>query len=228
MGAGPGQGAAGWRPGARAIQTGVIIEFELRVADVSDRSAVFGLLESAAAWLRERNIDYWQNWLEPPTHHVRWVDDGLAAGEFRVLESVGQVIGCVRVQGSDRLFWGEDAGPAGYVHSLTVGRSRAGHGIGAQTLDMLGCQLVAAGIGLLRLDCGERATGLRRYYESLGFRPVGTTVVDGEGLVLYERSTWEGSGGAARAGGAGRGCCASIDRPMTRGDSVQYVKENTT
>jgi GNAT superfamily N-acetyltransferase len=193
MGAGPGRGAAGRRPGARAIQTGVIIEFELRVADVSDRSAVFGLLKSAAAWLRERNIDYWQNWLEPPTHHVRWVDDGLAAGEFRVLESDGQVIGCVRVQGSDRLFWGADAGPAGYVHSLTVDRSRAGHGIGAQTLDMLGCELAAAGIGLLRLDCGERATGLRRYYESLGFRPVGTTVVDGESLVLYERSTWEGA-----------------------------------
>ena len=137
MGAGPGQGAAGRRPGARAIQTGVIIEFELRVADVSDRSAVFGLLESAAVWLRERNIDYWQNWIEPPTHHVRWVDDGLAAGEFRVLESDGQFIGCVRVQGSDRLFWGEDAGPAGYVHSLTVDRSCAGRGIGGRSTPLL-------------------------------------------------------------------------------------------
>lgn len=185
------------------MRTGVIIEFELRVADVSDRSAVFGLLESAAAWLRERNIDYWQNWLEPPTHHVRWVDDGLAAGEFRVLESDGQVIGCVRIQGSDPLFWGEDAGPAGYVHSLTVDRSRAGCGIGARTLEMLGRELAAAGVRLLRLDCGECATGLRRYYESLGFRPVGTTVADGESLVLYERSTWDGSGGATGAGEAG-------------------------
>ena len=166
---------------------GAVIELELRVADVSDRGAVFGLLESAALWLRERDIDYWQNWLRPPAHHVRWIDDGLASGEFRVLEAEGKVIGCVRIQDSDPLFWGEDAGPAGYVHSLTVDRSHAGRGIGARVLDMLDLELAARGVWLLRLDCGESATGLRDYYEALGFRPVGTTVVDGESLVLYER-----------------------------------------
>lgn len=93
----------------------------------------------------------------------------------------------MRIQDSDPLFWGKDAGLAGYVHSLTIDRSLAGRGIGARTLDLLGCELAAVGVKLLRLDCGESATELRRYYESLGFRPVGTTVVDGDSLVLYER-----------------------------------------
>jgi GNAT superfamily N-acetyltransferase len=149
---------------------------------------VFGLLKSAAQWLHDRDIDYWQNWLDPPAHHVRWVDEGLAASEFRIIESAGSVIGCVRLLDSDPLFWGEREDSAVYVHSFTVDRALAGHGIGACVLEVIEGDLAARGVGWLRLDCGEAATGLRRYYESVGFHPVGETVVDGERLVLYQKA----------------------------------------
>lgn len=164
-----------------------MIEIRLRTAAAADRDIIFGLLTSAAGWLRERGIDYWQNWLDPPAHHVRWVDDGLSAGEFRLIEGSGGVLGCVRLQDSDPLFWPDAQDPAGYVHSLTIDRRFAGQGLGARSLEVIASELAARGVGLLRLDCGESAAGLRRYYESLGFRSAGTTMVDGESLVLYER-----------------------------------------
>ena len=163
-------------------------EIRLRTALASDREVIFGLLESAASWLRARGIDYWQNWLAPPAHHTRWVDDGLSAGEFRLIEDPDGVLGCVRLQDSDPLFWPDATDSAGYVHSLTIDRRFAGQGLGARVLDLIASELAVRGVGLLRLDCGESAAGLRHYYESLGFRQVGTTVVDGENLVLYERN----------------------------------------
>lgn len=168
-------------------------EIRLRTAVASDRDAIFGLLESAASWLRARGIDYWQNWLAPPAHHIRWVDDGLSAGEFRLIEGSDGVLGCVRLQDSDPLFWPDATDPAGYVHSLTIDRRLAGQGLGARVLDLIASELAVRGVSLLRLDCGESAAGLQHYYESLGFRPVGTTAVDGESLVLYERNGAERS-----------------------------------
>jgi ribosomal protein S18 acetylase RimI-like enzyme len=158
-----------------------------KVAGPGDRDTVFGLLRSAALWLRSRDIDYWQNWLSPPDHHLDWIDAGLSAGEFRLIESGGRVVGCMRVQRSDEMFWGPDAVAAGYVHSFTVHRSLSGRGIGRAALDMLADELATQGAALLRLDCGVDVAGLRRYYEQCGFVAVGQTVVDGEDLVLYER-----------------------------------------
>jgi GNAT superfamily N-acetyltransferase len=163
-------------------------ELEIRVATSGDRDMILAFLCSAAVWLRERGVDYWQNWLDPPEHHVAWVEDGLVAGEFRIVESGSRSVGCLRLQDSDELFWGTRSEPAGYVHSLTTDRSLAGLGVGRRILDFVSEELRLHGIGLLRLDCGVDADGLRRYYESCGFVAVGETVVDGEALVLYEKS----------------------------------------
>ena len=162
-------------------------QLRIRVADSGDRDLVIGLLASAARWLRSRGIDYWQNWLAPPAHHLAWVDEGLSRGEFRILEIGDEIVGCLRLQYDDELFWGSRLERAGYIHSLTVDRRLAGRGFGRAALDLVGRSLLDKGVGLIRLDCGIGVTGLRAYYESLGFEAVGTTTVDGEELVLYER-----------------------------------------
>lgn len=159
----------------------------IRVADNHDRDLVYALLASAARWLRSRGIDYWQNWHAPPPHHAEWIDQGLASGEFRVLELAGEAVGCLRLQYADELFWGPCPERAGYIHSLTIDRRFAGRSLGREALDAVADALVAEGVGLMRLDCGVEVGGLRGYYESLGFEAVGTTTVDGEVLVLYER-----------------------------------------
>ena len=163
-------------------------DVSIRVADIRDRDRIFELLREAAVWLRDRGIDYWQNWHAPPPHHVAWVEDGINAGQFRMVEGGGQSIACFRLQDSDELFWGKRAEPAVYLHSLTVDRALAGRGIGALVLARVGKQAAVDGARFMRLDCGVSADGLRRYYESLGFSLVGETVVDGESLALYEKS----------------------------------------
>lgn len=169
------------------MRSAAVIEVRLRAAAAEDRGAIFSLLEAAAVWLRQRRIDYWQNWLAPPDHHVRWVDDGLTSGEFRMIESAGSLIGCVRLQDADPLFWGARDDSAVYIHSLTVDRALAGRGIGARVLDAIGAESARRGARWLRLDCGASAVGLRAYYESCGFSAVGETVVEGERLTLYQR-----------------------------------------
>jgi N-acetylglutamate synthase-like GNAT family acetyltransferase len=159
----------------------------IRVATTKDRDRVFSLLRSAAMWLRERGIDYWQSWHAPPATHVDWVDSGLAAGEFRMVESEGSVIGCLRLQDSDEYFWGVRPEAARYVHSLTIDRARAGRGIGRRVIRMIEQSAASDGAELLRLDCGVDVGALRAYYESCGFAAVGETTVDGERLVLYEK-----------------------------------------
>lgn len=162
-------------------------DITIRVANVGDRDTIFALLRSAAVWLHERSIDYWQNWHDPSDLHVGWVEGGLASGEFRMVELSGSVIGCFRLQDSDDVFWGPRADTAGYVHSLVIDRSLAGRGLGQAVIGAIERDLVARGASALRLDCGVAISGLRNYYESYGFRAVGDTIVDGEQLVLYEK-----------------------------------------
>jgi hypothetical protein len=33
-------------------------------------------LKDAAIWLGEREIDYWQDWLNPPVEFVCWIQEG--------------------------------------------------------------------------------------------------------------------------------------------------------
>ena len=42
------------------------------------------LLSQAAIWLREKHIDYWQNWLNPPALHMDWIQQGFDNREFLI------------------------------------------------------------------------------------------------------------------------------------------------
>jgi ribosomal protein S18 acetylase RimI-like enzyme len=163
-------------------------EIVIRGAAWDERDRVFSLLRGAALSFRARGIDYWQNWLDPPPAHVGWIDDGLRGGEFFMVVSNGDVIGCFRLQSTDVTFWGVRTEPTGYVHSMTIDRSFAGQGVGRMVLQMIESRLAADGDRFLRLDCGSDVVGLRRYYESCGFQAVGEVNVGGEKLVLYEKS----------------------------------------
>ncbi len=40
---------------------------------LSESGQVFLLLRSAAQWLKDRGIDYWQDWHNPPLNFKDWI-----------------------------------------------------------------------------------------------------------------------------------------------------------
>jgi len=163
-------------------------EMNFRPAEGEDIKTVFALLEEAAVWLRDKGIDYWQNWHDPPEAHIRWVKKGFDNGEFYLVQRNADVIGCFRLQWEDTMFWGKRDDAAGYIHSITTRRDLAGTGAGRRVLELVEARCVDKGKQFLRLDCGASNLGLCKYYESCGFVPVGETTVAKERLTLYEKA----------------------------------------
>ena len=150
--------------------------------------AALGLLYQAAVWLRDKNIDYWQNWLDPPASHVDWIRQGFERGEFHfVYNGEHALVGMYRLQYVDEMFWGKRNDRAGYIHSFTTNRELRGNGIGYFILNAIEKELSRDGYAFLRLDCSPDIEGLCKYYEGYGFRPKGTILLHGEKLRLYEK-----------------------------------------
>ncbi len=158
-----------------------------RKAKPGEIGTVLALLREAALWLREKGIDHWREWIDPPEIFVKWIREGFDRGQFYMIQEEGHTIGCVRMQWRDPLFWGEREDNAGYIHSFTIERSLAGRGIGAEVLSLIEAYFRKHGKTVFRLDCGTEVKGLRAYYERFGFKPVGEVTVKGERLTLYEK-----------------------------------------
>ena len=161
--------------------------FRFRKAESHEFERVLHFLKQAAYWLKEKGVDYWQDWISPPPLFTDWIQQGFDQKEFYMVESDGDVIGCFRLQWQDPLFWGEQKNNAGYVHSFIISRDLAGRGIGRQVLKLIENFCRENGKEILRLDCGVDVAGLRNYYEQYGFKPVGEVTVEGERLTLYEK-----------------------------------------
>jgi hypothetical protein len=163
------------------------MELTFRLAHPDEITIVLQLLREAALWLREKQIDYWQDWLDPPPAFVHWIQKGFQQGEFYLVYSGGDLIGCFRLMWKDEAFWGERREPAGYIHSFTTVLKVAGERWGERILAMMEAHCAGMGKEYLRLDCGSRIENLCAYYEANGFRKAGTTIVRGEELTLYEK-----------------------------------------
>ena len=140
------------------------MELVFRKAMSSEADIAFKLLKEAAKWLEEKNIDYWQNWHQPPKEHAAWIHEGFEEGQFYFVEHSDKVVGMYRLQYDDEIFWGKRNDKAGYIHSFTTDRSLKGRGIGGKILEHIERQLREEGINFLRLDCSPNISELCDYY----------------------------------------------------------------
>jgi GNAT superfamily N-acetyltransferase len=149
------------------------VQLELQAAGPDDLEQVQKILSESARWMREQRgvTDQW-----PERFPDGVIADAIAAGEVFLARVGSDVIGTIRIQDADEAAWGEDEAQAIYVHSLAVRRDRRGQGLGAAILDQVQKDAGAAGKPLLRLDCLATNTGLRRYYNKLGFTCRGNVV----------------------------------------------------
>ena len=140
----------------------------IRQATVEDTRALVDTLTEAAHWVEQ--LDGTIMWVEGELQEER-VRAEAEAGMFVVAAADGQVIGAIRFQLEDQLFWPDlDGSDSAFVHRLAVRRSHAGQGISTALLQWAVTRARALGKRYLRLDCDAERTRLRELYERFGFR----------------------------------------------------------
>jgi GNAT superfamily N-acetyltransferase len=144
--------------------TGIVV----RAATAEDTRALVDVLTEAAEWVLR--LDGTVMWVEGELeeHRVRAEAD---AGLFVVAEADDQVVGVIRFQLEDQLFWPDlHARDSAFVHRLAVRRSHAGRGVSIALLQWAVERTRSLGKRFLRLDCDADRTRLRALYERCGFR----------------------------------------------------------
>jgi N-acetylglutamate synthase-like GNAT family acetyltransferase len=166
-------------------------EIVIKRAEGNDISEILRLLKEAALWLELKKINYWKDWINPPNKFTNWIKTGLENNEFFMVAQGTSIIGCFRLSWEDEIFWGKQKVSAGYIHSLTIDRKLKGKKMGYKVLRTIEKFCRESHKKYLRLDCSSEVPALKRYYENIGFRQIGETIVHGEKLTLYEKEIIE-------------------------------------
>lgn len=148
----------------------------------ADVRGIWRLRRQREDWLAARGIDQWR----PGETPLLTIREQVDRDEWHVVRD-GDVMAALRILWADPEFWGNDDGPAVYVHGLMVASDRAGEGLGAELLDWAGRFGRRHGRTRLRLDSALTNPALTRYYERLGFIRQGRRQVGD----LFEVILWE-------------------------------------
>jgi len=144
------------------------VDIRIRQAIPEDASAVTAILTGAAEWVEQ--LDGTTMWVEDEL-----ADDRIAAevdaGLFYVAECDGDMVGALKFQLDDQLFWPDLAtDDSAFIHRLAVRRTYAGQGVSAALLRWAVDHARSLGRQYLRLDCDAERARLRDLYERFGFR----------------------------------------------------------
>jgi ribosomal protein S18 acetylase RimI-like enzyme len=162
-------------------------ELHIRKAKTDEYFIALNLLKEAAVWLKERQINYWQSWLNPDENYKNWIKSGFNLGQFYFVEKNDEIIAMYRLQHDDEPFWGKRDDSAVYVHSLTTKRKLHGEQLGYSILKIIEEIARQDNRHYLRLDCGVDNKALCQYYSNFGFKQTGTKVVNGSKEALFEK-----------------------------------------
>jgi GNAT superfamily N-acetyltransferase len=153
------------RVGVPGDQLGVHMgDLSVRLAELDDVEPVIDLLAEAGHWVRAvTGVSQW-----PERFPREFMIDLVDRGALYVAHGGSVLAATLCLQWADPTFWPGADDDAVYVHRLAVKRSYAGSG--ERLLDWAAERAVETGRAFVRVDCITENAGLRRYYESLGFR----------------------------------------------------------
>jgi orotate phosphoribosyltransferase/GNAT superfamily N-acetyltransferase len=99
------------------------------------------------------------------------IADDVAKGLFYVAECDGEIVGTIKFQLEDTLFWPDvSEAESAYVHRLAVRRRFAGGVVSSAMMRWAVERARGLGRRYLRLDCEASRARLRKVYEEFGFR----------------------------------------------------------
>jgi GNAT superfamily N-acetyltransferase len=154
----------------------------VREARPDDTEVVADLLDEASRWVGERGFEQW-----PLPFPREQIAEAIARGEVFVAEHDSKPVATVTILTEDPQYWGARPPDALYVHKLAVARAHAGRGFGTEVIGWADRRAASLGRQFLRLDCLGDSTGIRRYYERLGFEHRGDLVRGNRNMCIYER-----------------------------------------
>ncbi|WP_165970516.1 GNAT family N-acetyltransferase [Actinomadura sp. 6K520] len=167
----------------------------LRIARPDELDSILGLIDHAAAWVREKKNT--RQWARPwPSRDGRQkrVYEALVNRETWLLSDRERPIGTVsiRLLGHEELWTAQERETAAvYLHRLVIHRAYAGLGLGAELIDWAGRKGASQQrkAELIRIDVWTDNTELHDYYRRLGFKDVAirTTSDNIPSGALFER-----------------------------------------
>ncbi|MGW8768689.1 GNAT family N-acetyltransferase [Streptomyces sp. NPDC055815] len=163
--------------------------YAITPASPDDITLLMSLRTEAENWLAAQGSDQWSDRETGAAAISKW-KSAIEEGRTWLIRDEDQdlTLGTVSRGPADMDFWTPADHPerALYLYKLMVRRDAAGLGIGSLIIDWA-CRLAALeGREWVRLDCWRTATGLQRYYESLGFEHVRTDAP------VHRKSGWLG------------------------------------
>lgn len=162
-------------------------EIIIKKVGSKDFDQILDLLKTAAQSLKDRGIDQWSYWLDPPKERLEWAQQGCINGEFYFITFRNQIIGMYRLCKEDLLYWGEQEKSAYYIHSFVIHPRYKGLQVGRYIIQQIEKQARKDNIRQLRLDCNETNPGLCQYYINQGFEKVGEKQMKHSLNNLYEK-----------------------------------------
>jgi ribosomal protein S18 acetylase RimI-like enzyme len=172
---------------------------EVRRAGMGDFDLILGMIEGAAAWLRNMGTDQWA--LPWPTRKARdnRVLRGLQQGKTWLVESGHIPVATItcRQHGNNDLWNNEERKrPALYVSRLIVTRKHTGLEIGSALVDWAALRAQSDwSAQCVRIDVWTTNVALHSYYEKRGFRfcrfAADQQSVDYPSAALFEKSMTE-------------------------------------
>jgi len=148
--------------------------YTVRLAEDDDLPSLIALRTEAEAWLRAKGI---QQWTDDYFDYARDVlADSVRRGAAWVVESDGQVVATVTLNGPDMDFWSPEdvTEPALYLGKMIVARSQAGRDLGGTIMNWASLEAASHGQRWLRIDVRRDNTALHHYYLARGFEHIRT------------------------------------------------------
>jgi len=166
----------------------MFLNLKFKIAESNDLQTVLAVLRDAALWLEAKNIDQWQNYINPVDDLREWIEQGISDREVFLIYLDEKAIATFRLLWADLRFWPDkNDGRAGYIHSFAVITEFRGQGLGDIVLQWIEAKCLKRKKEYLRLDCSAKNPGLQKYYRDQGFQVVETREAQGYLNVFFEK-----------------------------------------
>lgn len=160
------------------------MNLQIRLAKNTETKQIVHLLKGVAAWLKSEEIDQWSYLLSGGEDDE--IERAILNKETYVAEYDKKLLGTFTISSVqsewDVDIWGERQDSSLYLHRLAVSTDYKGDGLGSEMIRWME-ETFADQYIYLRLDCVSNNPKLNQFYQTCGYKLVGST----DGFNKYEK-----------------------------------------